>query len=234
MKDLIVHAFEQAHDNFTRMLAEFLPRFLVMLIIIAIGFLVAYVAKYVFRAILRVAKVDRVSEQAGASRLLRRAELPSMSELLSRAIFWIIWVGFIMVGVSVLGILSLQIMIASLIGLLPQVFVAFLVMFVGLLAANFFSRAVLLAGVNAGLRSARVLSETVRVVIGFLAFTMALEQISLGRSTILVAFAIAFGALMLGLAIAFGLGGRHLARRVLEKHFARTGDREREDELSPL
>ena len=43
MKDLIVHAFEQAHDNFTRMLAEFLPRFLVMLIIIAIGFLVATV-----------------------------------------------------------------------------------------------------------------------------------------------------------------------------------------------
>ena len=161
MKELIVHAFEQAHDNFTKMLAEFLPRFLVMLIIIAIGFLVAYIAKYIFRAILRVAKVDRVSEQAGASRLLRRAELPTMSELLSRAIFWIIWVGFIMVGISVLGILSLQVMIASLIGLLPQVFVAFLILFVGLLAANFFSRAVLLAGVNAGLPSPKVLSETV-------------------------------------------------------------------------
>jgi len=233
MKELIVHAFEQAHDNFTKMLAEFLPRFMVMLIIIAIGFLVAYIAKYVFRAILRVAKVDRVSEQAGASRLLRRAELPTMSELLSRAIFWIIWVGFIMVGISVLGILSLQVMIASLIGLLPQVFVAFLILFVGLLAANFFSRAVLLAGVNAGLPSPKVLSETVRIVVGFLAFTMALEQISLGRETILVAFAIAFGALMLGLAIAFGLGGRHLARRVLEKRFLR-GDKEREDELSPL
>jgi hypothetical protein len=62
---------------------------------------------------------------------------------------------------------------------------------------------------------------------------MALEQISLGRETILVAFAIAFGALMLGLAIAFGLGGRHLARRVLEKRFLRA-DKEREDELSPL
>jgi hypothetical protein len=233
MKDLIVHAFEQAHDNFTRMLAEFLPRFLVMLIIIMIGFLVAYIAKIVFRSILRIAKVDRVSEQAGASRLLRRAELPTMTELLSRAIFWIIWVGFIMVGISVLGILSLQIMISGLLGLLPQVFVAFLILFVGLLAANFFSRAVLLAGVNAGLRSPKVLSETVRVVVGFLAFTMALEQISLGRQTILVAFAIAFGALMLGLAIAFGLGGRHLARRVLERRFLHE-EKVRDDELSPL
>ena len=92
---------------------------------------------------------------------------------------------------------------------------------------------VLLAGVNAGLRSPKVLSETVRVVVGFLAFTMALEQISLGRQTILVAFAIAFGALMLGLAIAFGLGGRHLARRVLERRFLHE-EKVRDDELSPL
>ncbi len=38
----------------------------------------------------------------------------------------------------------------------------------------------------------------------------------------LVAFGIAFGALMLGLAIAFGMGGRDLARRFLEEKFVRT------------
>src|SRR5204863_8531005 len=112
-------------------------------------------------------------------------------------------------------------------------FASCLFLFVVLLPANFFARAVLLAGVNAGLRSPKVLCDTVRVVVGFLAFTMALEQISLGRQTILVAFAIAFGALMLGLAVAFGLGGRHLARRVLERRFLHE-EKVRDDELSPL
>jgi hypothetical protein len=50
----------------------------------------------------------------------------------------------------------------------------------------------------------------------------------------LVAFGIAFGALMLGLAIAFGIGGKDLARRFLEKRVVRGKEQENEDELSPL
>jgi Mechanosensitive ion channel, conserved TM helix len=233
MKDLILHAFQQAHDNFTRMLAEFLPRFLVMLIIILVGWLVAYGLKVVTRAILRLAKVERVSEEAGTSRLLRKADLPTMTELLSRAIFWIVWLGFIIVGVSVLEIVSLQNQISNLIVLLPQIFVAFLILFAGMVAANFFSRAALLAAVNRGLPSPKVLSETIRFVVGFLAFSMALEQIGLGKQTMEIAFSIMFGSLMLGLAIAFGFGGRDLARKALEKHFL-SKEKEGEDDLSPL
>jgi hypothetical protein len=234
MQGMIVHAFQQAHDNFTRMLAEFLPHFLLMLVVILIGWIVAYLLKITLRGILRVAKVERMSEETGASRLLRRAELPTMTELLCRAVFWVVWLGFIIVGVSFLGIGSLQQQIADLIALLPQIFVAFLIIFVGLLAANFFSRAALLAGVNAGLSSPRLLSGTVRVVIIFLSLSMALEQVGLGRATMEIAFSIVFGALMLGLAIAFGLGGRRLAARLLERHFLREDQRERDDELSPL
>jgi small-conductance mechanosensitive channel len=235
MQEMIIHAFQQAHDNFTRMLAEFLPRFLLMVVVILVGWLVAYLLKVLLRGILRVAQVEKMSEEAGTSRLLRRAELPSMTELLSRAVFWVIWLGFIIVGISFLDIGSLQQQIADLIAVLPQIVVAFLILFVGLLAANFFSRAALLASVNAGLSSARVLSGIVRTVIVFLALSMALEQIGLGKQTMEIAFSIVFGALMLGLAIAFGLGGRHLAEKLLEKHFLRHGEQlERDDELSPL
>jgi hypothetical protein len=233
MKEIILNGLQQAHQNFEHMFADFLPRFIVMVIVILIGWLVAIVLKFGLLAILRFTDIDRVSEEAGASRLLRRADLPSVSALLSRALFWVVWLGFFVVGVSVLGIVSLQQHISNLLALLPQLFVAFFVLFIGLLAANFFSRAVLLAGVNSGVPSPRLLSETVRVVVGFLAFSIALEQIGLGRHTVLVAFSIVFGALMLGLAIAFGLGGRDLAKSVLEKHFLRKkegGD----DELSPL
>ncbi len=39
---------------------------------------------------------------------------------------------------------------------------------------------------------------------------------------------------MLGLAIAFGIGGRDLAKRFLEERFVRRENEENEDELSPL
>ena len=89
MKVMIVQGLEQAYQNLVHMLAEFLPRFVVMLVIILGGLLVAYALKYVLRGLLHLTKLDRLSEEAGASRMLRMAALPSMTEVLSRSIFWV-------------------------------------------------------------------------------------------------------------------------------------------------
>jgi hypothetical protein len=113
-------------------------------------------------------------------------------------------------------------------------FVAMFILFIGLLAASFFSRAALLAAVNASVPSPRILSFAVRSIIIVFVFSIVFEELGLAEQTMLVAFGIAFGALMLGLAIAFGVGGRHLARRFLEEKFVRGKKDENEDELSPL
>jgi hypothetical protein len=67
---------------------------------------------------------------------------------------------------------------------------------------------------------------------------MAFEEIGVGSRTVIVAFTLTFGSLMLGLALAFGLGGKELARKYLEKRFGEQfpedHSKEREDELSPL
>jgi hypothetical protein len=107
------------------------------------------------------------------------------------------------------------------------------ILFFGLLAASFFSRATLLAAVNANVPSPRIVSLAVRSIIIVFVFSIVFEELGLAEQTMLVAFGIAFGALMLGLAIAFGIGGRDLAQRFLEKKFVR-GKEENEDELSPL
>jgi uncharacterized membrane protein len=108
------------------------------------------------------------------------------------------------------------------------------IFFFGLLAATFFSRAVLLASVNANVPSPRFLSLAVRTVIIVFVLSIVFEELGLAEQTMLVAFGIVFGALMLGLAIAFGLGGRDLAQAFLERRFLRISKDENEDELSPL
>jgi small-conductance mechanosensitive channel len=233
MKDTIVQGLEQAYYNLVHMIAEFLPRFVVMLVIILVGLLVAYVLRHILGALLRLTRLDRVSEDAGASRVLRMADLPSMTELLSRSIFWITWVGFILIGVSILGVAGLQEQISRLFRFLPEVFIAMLILFLGLIIANFLSRAALLASVNAGLRSPKLLSWSIRFVIWILAISMALEELGLARQTVIAAFSIVFGASMLGLAIAFGLGGQDLARRALERHLGDT-EKEKYKEPQPL
>jgi hypothetical protein len=64
---------------------------------------------------------------------------------------------------------------------------------------------------------------------------MAFEELGLAQRTILIAFTLVFGALMLGLAIAFGMGGRDLARQFLERRLSTGGTRQKKtDEPSPL
>jgi hypothetical protein len=236
MKEMILRGLQQAYENMVHMIAEFLPRFVVMFIIMSLGWLVALLLKYLVRAILGLTKLDRLSEESGASQVLRKAALPTISELLSRAFFWVTWVGFALVGISVLGIPVLHEQISRFFQLLPEVFVAILILFVGALAANFLSRAALLSAVNAGYRAPRLWGASVRFVILILAITMALEQIGLAKETVIAAFSIFFGALMLALALAFGIGGRELARQILERHL---GDKnrqesEKEEEPTPL
>jgi quinol-cytochrome oxidoreductase complex cytochrome b subunit len=230
MKDTIVQGLEQAYYNLVHMIAEFLPRLVVMMVIIIVGLLVAFVVRHLLRGLLRLTKLDRVSEDAGASRVLRMADLPSMTELLSRSIFWITWIGFFLIGISVLGVAGLQEQISRLFRFLPEVFIAILILFLGLIIANFLSRTALLASVNAGLRSPRIVAWSIRFVIWILAISMALEELGLARQTVIAAFSIVFGASMLGLAIAFGLGGQDLARRTLERYL---GDSQKEDYNEP-
>jgi hypothetical protein len=234
MREMIISELSQALHDIARSFAHFLPRLIVLLVLAVLGWLIAYVVKVVLRSILRLVKFDKLSENAGASQLLTKAALPSATEVLSRFVFWVVWLGFVLLGVSVLGILGLQEQTARFFLFLPSLFVAMFIMFFGLLAASFFSRATLLAAVNANMPSARVLSVAVRSVIIIFVLSIVFEELGLAEQTMLVAFGIAFGALMLGLAIAFGIGGRHLAQGFLERKILRGKKEENEDEPSPL
>src|SRR6476646_9370516 len=180
---MIVSELIQAAQELVRGFARFLPRLIVMLIIAIVGWVFAYIAKVVVRSILRLIKFDRLSENAGASQLLTRAALPSSSELLSRFVFWVAWLGFILLGVSVLGILGLQEQIARFFLFLPRLFVAIFIMFFGMLAASFFSRAALLAAVNANVPSPRVVSLAVRSMIIVFVLSIVFEELGLAQHT---------------------------------------------------
>jgi len=98
MRELIISELTQAVQDLARGFAHYLPRLIVMLILAFVGWLIAYVVKVVLRSILRLIKFDRLSENAGASQLLTKAALPSATEMLSRFVFWLTWLGFFLLG----------------------------------------------------------------------------------------------------------------------------------------
>lgn len=219
MTEMILEALRDTWSTYLKAIAALLPRLIAMLTIFAVGWLIAVAAAFTARRLLLLLRFDRLAERSGAAEVLKKADLPGADALAGRTVFWLLFIGFLLAGVDSLGLKALEGLPQQFVQLIPRLIVAGAVLVVGVLAANFAWRATLLAAVNANLPSARALSGGVRAVILVTAVAMALEQVAIARSVVLVAFAITFGAIMLALAIALGIGGGPIARRVLEQHF---------------
>jgi hypothetical protein len=227
----IADALAQSWRNFAYAFALFVPRLIAALIIVGVGWLIAAGLRAALRRLLAWVRFDRLTERMGASEMLRLAEMPRADVLVTTVAFWVTWIGFIVSGVDALQFEALQGLVRGFVRFVPRFLLSLVILALGLLVGNFVWRATLLAAVNAGLRSARLLAGGMRLLVMALSVAMALEQIGLATSVVLTAFAIAFGAVMLGLAIAFGLGGRDAAREMLEQQLK--GRESRDSDATP-
>jgi hypothetical protein len=227
----IADALAQSWRNFATAFALFVPRLIAAIIIFLLGFLVAVLARRAVARLLAWVEFDRLAARTGANEMLRVAELPRPQILIAKIVFWLVWIGFIVSAVDALQLQPFHGLVQEFFRFVPRFLVALLVLAMGFLVGNFVWRATLLASVNAGLQGARILSGTLRLLVIAVAVVMALEQLGLATAVVLTAFAISFGALMLGLAIAFGLGGRDAAKYLLEQQFK--AQEARDTDVSP-
>jgi hypothetical protein len=219
MTQPIVEVLNTVWRDFSAGTARFLPGVLAAALIVAAGWVIAWILSKIIRMLLKAARFDRRCSDAGLTQVLARADIQSSPlRLAGRLVFWLVFLTFFMSGVSALHLEFFQALINGFFLYLPRIFAAVLILLAGFLIGNFLSRAALLAAVNARVPSPRTLGTVVRYLITILAFAMALEQLQIASAIVNTAFAIAFGAVMLGLAIAFGFGGRGVARRILEEH----------------
>ena len=229
MAQMVANAVRQAGVNFVDTVAVLLPRILITASIVAVGWIIAMALKFVVRWVLTWLHFNQGCDRIGVGTVLKTADLPPADVLVSLIVFWLVWVGFLLSGVDVLGFTALEGMVRGFALFVPRLLVAIVILVLGVVCANFAWRATLIAAVNARVPSPRVVSGAVRALVLILAGAMALDQIALARTIVLTAFAIAFGAVMLGLAIAFGVGGGGIARRILDHWFPEQPRTEREE-----
>jgi len=227
----IADALVQSWQNFSSAFALFVPRLIAAAIIFAVGFVVALLLRQVIHRLLVSLHFDRLTQRIGAAEMLRNAGMPAAEPLIAKIVFWIVWIGFMVSAVDTLQFAPFQGLVDQFFRFVPRFLIALLVFTLGFLIGNFLWRAALLAAVNAGIPGARLLSGALRLLVIGIGVVMALEQLGLATGVVLTAFAITFGALMLGTAIAFGLGGRDAAKHLLERQFR--ANRERDSDATP-
>lgn len=215
-----------------RKLVQFLPNLLTSVLLLVLGFVLGAVLKWSLSRLFRAFKIDRFFDKFGLGDILGKGGIREpLSVLLSKVIGWVTVFTFVIISLRALDVPAVERLLEEFLFYLPNVFVAALILFFGYLLSNFLGRAALIAAVNAGSKVSGLIGNMVRLAVFLLAVTMALEQLGIGRGTIIIAFAVVFGGVVLSLAIAFGLGGKDIVREYLENKMK---GGEKKDEINHL
>ena len=220
MAEAILVTLRETWSGYVTGLRLVIPRLLAMLSVVVAGWLIAAVARAVTRRVLGWMRVARLAERTGTAELLRKAELPPAERLAASAVFWVLFLGFLLAGLDALGFATLSALRDQLGAVLPRVVGGLVILAVGLVFANVAWRVVLLAAVNAGCPSARLVGGAVYFLLVTIVAAMALDHVGFARSIVVAAFAILVGASMLALAIAVGVGAGPLVRRLIDERVA--------------
>ncbi|MBA3070719.1 MAG: hypothetical protein FP829_00850 [Nitrospirae bacterium] len=218
MNNFLQRVIIEPFERFFEKVLQFLPDFLSAILIFALGIVLGLILRAVFLRFFRTIKLDKFSERSGMVEIIQKGGIKEpVSLILSRIIGWLTIISFSILSLYSLDVPAIGQILERFLLYLPNVFVAAVILFFGYFLSNFLGRATLIASVNAGLKASGLIGKFVKLTVFLLAVTMALEQLGIGRGTIVIAFAITFGGIVLALAIAFGLGGRNIAKDYLEK-----------------
>lgn len=218
MKSIFERLISEPVEGFLERFIQFLPNLISAIFLLLIGLFAGWLTKRVLVRLFRILKTDEFSERHGINNILLKGGIKEgLSSIIGRFAGWLVFFIFVIISLSSLNVPAIERLLERFFLYLPNLFVAVVILLMGYLLSNFFGRAALIASVNAGLKASGLIGRFVKLTIFLLAATMALEQLGIGRETIIIAFAIVFGGIVLALSIAFGLGGRDIAKDYLEK-----------------
>jgi hypothetical protein len=211
---------------------EFIPNLLSAILILFLGFAMGWLVKILLQKFFAVIRLDGFSERNGITDVLLKSGLNEpFSRILARFAGGFVVFVFFLAALNSLEFGIIQELIERLFRYLPNILTALAILIPAYMLGNFLGRTALIAAVNAGMRISGVIGNAVKYLIYLLGVSMALEQLGIGRDTVLVSFGIIFSGVVLALAIAFGLGGKDVAREFLER---RLGEKPREDDIRHL
>lgn len=199
-------------------LVAFIPNLLAALIIFIIGWLIGAGLARVVEQVIGALKVDNALRAAGVERVIERAGWKmNAGAFLGSLVKWFFIIVFLVAALEVLGLTQVTAFLTTVVlGYLPQVIVAVLILLVAAVVAETAQRVVRGAAAAAHMRSANFLGVMARSAIWVFAILAALDQLGISPfiqtlfTGLVVALALAFG-------LAFGLGGQQAAARYLEK-----------------
>lgn len=206
----------QSVQNGLNRIFEFLPQLLGALVVLLIGYFVAKAVAALVKRVLSQIGFDRALSSSPAGGMLNRMMSNAPSAFVGAVTFWLLWLGAISLAVTVLSIDALTNFVGAIYAYLPNVLAAVLIF---LVASAVSAGATALVQRVMGGPTARLLSVVVPAFTMSIAVFMILDQLGIAENIVSITYTAIMAALALGLGLAFGLGGRDIAARLLDQAY---------------
>jgi small-conductance mechanosensitive channel len=200
-------------DRATATLGESLPRLGGAVLLLVLGIAVAFVAGRLVRRALEAVGLDPLADRFGIHDVLERVGLPrSLSHVLGTTVRIALIVVAVVAAVSLLGLGALSEALNAVILFLPKLFVALVLVLAGIVLAQFLGARV--DRLAQQMNIAAPLRQLVEVAVIALFALTALAQLGIPTMILTALVGLVLLAAVLTLALAFGLGGRDVARHI--------------------
>ena len=137
----------------------------------------------------------------------------------ARAVFWLLLLGGVMVASEALGMRVLSRWMGAVANYIPNVVLAIVIGFGGVLGGRLAGAAIGRASVRWAPHQAQQLTRLVQFALGLVALLVAASQLGLDVSLLTAVFLILFASTLGGVALAFGLGARSVVGNILAMHY---------------
>ncbi len=212
---LLAYSFGDSLQTLSDQVAEWIPRLIGALLILLIGYIIAKVLAGLVRRILKRLDLDGFLARSSVTKSVAE-KIPDISAtaVLVGLTFWLIFLAALGESARALEVESINSAVQAIWGYIPNVLAALLIVIVAVIVAGFARD--FLRKVMGDTPLSRIASIAAPVLILVVAGFMTLVQLEIAVPIVTGTYYIILGAIAAGSAIAFGLGGRDAAKRLLD------------------
>lgn len=199
--------------------ANFVPNLVIAIIILVLGWLVGALFGRAIWQVFKSLKVDEALRRTGFETFVQRGGIDLDSgAFVGGLVKWFVIVIFLVAALDVLGLSQVNFFLQDVVlGYLPRVLAAALVLLVAGAIGDVTGRVVVTAAKTAGVESAHFVGAVARWAIWIFAILVALSHLGIAAAFSQTLFTGVVIAVSLALGLSFGLGGQEAASRFLEK-----------------
>ena len=197
----------------------FIPNLIVAVVILLIGWAIGHVVAKGIEHFMKMIKFDEALKKAGFEDLVKKSGLDLNSgRFVGSLVKYFVIVVFLIASFDVLGLNQVTTFLQQIVvGYLPQLIIAVLILLVGGVVGDVLSRIVSASAKTAGLSQANFLGVVSKWAVWIFVVLVALDKMGIAGNIIGTLFTGFVVAVSLALGLSFGLGGQQAASRTIER-----------------